>query len=328
MTSTTEKQAGRSRTDDARGAIKPMVAGLTGELIAEFLGTFIVILFGVGVVAQVVAGEIGGHDSIAWSWGLGVTMGIYVAARISGAHPAPGPKICRCRCASALLSNGKSCSIVSRDDLTVRQRAVLFALLGEARQVANPELEQLIGVRLDGAERRDLNDRKLVESVKVGRLFAHELTDKGWRWCNEELAAAPGGRASSLERAHYLVFGLFARHLDTAGLSLADIVRPGDTANDNANNAADDADLTARIEAAYHSLAPGSGEFVSLRELRLRVTELTDRPRPDVDAALAAMFTAQRINLIPQSHQQALSDADREAALRIGGEYKHLISIE
>ena len=214
---------------------------------------------------------------------------------------------------------------MSRDDLTVRQRAVLFALLGEARQVANPELEQLIGVRLDGAERRDLNDRKLVESVKVGRLFAHELTDKGWRWCNEELAATPGGRASSLERAHYLVFGLFARHLDTAGLSLADIVRPGDTANDNANNAADDADLTARIEAAYHSLAPGSGEFVSLRELRLR---LPGRPRPDVDAALAALFTAQRVNLIPQSDQRALSDADRDAALRIGGEHKHLISIE
>ena len=70
-----------------------MVPGLTGELIAEFFGTFIVILFGVGVVAQVVAGEIGGHDSIAWSWGLGVTMGIYVAARISGAHLNPAVSI-------------------------------------------------------------------------------------------------------------------------------------------------------------------------------------------------------------------------------------------
>jgi hypothetical protein len=216
--------------------------------------------------------------------------------------------------------------IVSRDELTARQRAVLFALLAEARQVANPELEALVGVRLDGAERRDLNDRKLVESVRVGRAFAHELTDKGWRWCNQELAATPGERAAGLERAHYRVFGLFARYLDAAGLSLADIARPANrTANRTAHEADGEADLTASIEAGYRSLAPGAGEFVSLRELRL---QLPGRPRPDVDAALTTMFTAQRINLIPQSNQRALSDADRAAALRVGGEYKHLISIE
>jgi hypothetical protein len=220
---------------------------------------------------------------------------------------------------------------VSRDDLTVRQRAVLFALLGEARQVANPELEQLIGVRLDGADRRQLNARKYVESTKVGRAYLHELSDAGWRWCAQELAAAPGERAGSLERAHYKVFGLFARHLDAAGLTLADIAAPApDAPADKANkaNKANAGDLTAFIETGYRSLAATAGEFVSLRELRLRLTELTDRPRPDVDAALIAMFTAQRINLIPQSHQQALSDADREAALRVGREYKHLISIE
>jgi glycerol uptake facilitator protein len=63
-----------------------------GELIAEFLGTMILILFGVGVVAQVVTnpdGGMGDHDSIAWAWGIGVTMGVYVAARISGAHLNP-----------------------------------------------------------------------------------------------------------------------------------------------------------------------------------------------------------------------------------------------
>jgi hypothetical protein len=212
---------------------------------------------------------------------------------------------------------------VSRDDLTVRQRAVLFALLGEARQVANPELEQLIGVRLDGADRRQLNARKYVESTKVGRAYVHELSDAGWRWCAQELAAPPGERASSLERAHYMVFGLFARHLDAAGLTLADIAGP--TADAPARAPVSAADLTATIETGYRSLAAAAGEFVSLRELRLRVA---DRARPDVDAALTAMFTAQRINLIPQSNQQALSDADREAALRVGGEYKHLISIE
>ncbi|MEU4535439.1 MIP/aquaporin family protein [Streptosporangium sp. NPDC023825] len=67
--------------------------GLVGELAAEFAGTMILILFGVAVVAQVVAAEIGDHDSIAWAWGLGVTLGVYVAARTSGAHLNPAVTI-------------------------------------------------------------------------------------------------------------------------------------------------------------------------------------------------------------------------------------------
>ncbi|TVT36524.1 aquaporin family protein [Amycolatopsis rhizosphaerae] len=67
--------------------------GLPGELAAEFLGTLILILFGCGVVAQVAAAGIGNHDSIAWAWGLGVTLGVYVASRISGAHLNPAVTI-------------------------------------------------------------------------------------------------------------------------------------------------------------------------------------------------------------------------------------------
>nr|WP_194916324.1 MIP/aquaporin family protein [Catenulispora rubra] len=63
--------------------------GLVGELAAEFAGTFILLLFGIGVVAQVVAGGIGNHDSIAWAWGFGVLLGVYVAGKITGAHLNP-----------------------------------------------------------------------------------------------------------------------------------------------------------------------------------------------------------------------------------------------
>jgi glycerol uptake facilitator protein len=65
------------------------IPGIVAELAAEFAGTMILILFGVGVVAQVVGGGIGDHDSIAWAWGLGVVLGVYVAGRISGAHLNP-----------------------------------------------------------------------------------------------------------------------------------------------------------------------------------------------------------------------------------------------
>src|SRR5258708_5840424 len=67
------------------------------ELIDEFLGTFVLILLGTGVVAMVVLfpsqtpGEIihGGYTNITLGWGLAVTMGIYVAGKISGAHLNP-----------------------------------------------------------------------------------------------------------------------------------------------------------------------------------------------------------------------------------------------
>ena len=63
---------------------------LIGELSAEFLGTFTLIIFGCGVVAQTVLTPFSaGAQSIHWAWGLGVVMGIYVAGGISGAHLNP-----------------------------------------------------------------------------------------------------------------------------------------------------------------------------------------------------------------------------------------------
>jgi glycerol uptake facilitator protein len=63
---------------------------LVGELSAELLGTFTLIIFGVGVVAQTVLTPFSaGAQSIHWAWGLGVVMGVYVAGGISGAHINP-----------------------------------------------------------------------------------------------------------------------------------------------------------------------------------------------------------------------------------------------
>lgn len=70
---------------------------LLAELVAEFFGTFVLILFGTGVVAMVLLfptrnpGEIihGGFTNITLGWGLAVTMGIYIAGKISGAHLNP-----------------------------------------------------------------------------------------------------------------------------------------------------------------------------------------------------------------------------------------------
>ncbi|MGW6742663.1 MIP/aquaporin family protein [Streptomyces sp. NPDC055025] len=74
--------------------------GLGGELLAEFLGTFVLILLGCGSVAVAVAGlpgsgrQSGPFDAANWliisfGWGLGVVFGVYVAGGVSGAHLNP-----------------------------------------------------------------------------------------------------------------------------------------------------------------------------------------------------------------------------------------------
>ena len=64
---------------------------LKRELLAEFLGTFVLIAIGAAVVAQVMLGknQNGEYLSINLAWGFAVTMGIYVAGGVSGAHLNP-----------------------------------------------------------------------------------------------------------------------------------------------------------------------------------------------------------------------------------------------
>lgn len=92
----TAEIAGRAirnvRTANTRRA-RRTPGGLAGEMAAEFFGTFLMILFGLGAIAQVVAGGSGHHDSIAWAWGIGVMVGIYAAGRISGGHLNPAVSI-------------------------------------------------------------------------------------------------------------------------------------------------------------------------------------------------------------------------------------------
>ncbi len=76
-------------------------ATTAGELAAECFGTFILICFGDGVVAMAVAGlnqsgrgtlifqASGDWLLIGWGWGFAVTMAVYVAGGVSGAHINP-----------------------------------------------------------------------------------------------------------------------------------------------------------------------------------------------------------------------------------------------
>jgi glycerol uptake facilitator protein len=80
------------------------ITGLYGELLAEFLGTFVLIAFGDGVVAMAVAGLPGSGRTttpttifdaagdwllITWGWAMAVAFAVWVAGGVSGAHLNP-----------------------------------------------------------------------------------------------------------------------------------------------------------------------------------------------------------------------------------------------
>lgn len=72
--------------------------GLTGELVAEFFGTFVLILLGDGVVANV--GLAPRLESVAYNWNtitigwaFAVIVAVYIAGGVSGAHINPAVTI-------------------------------------------------------------------------------------------------------------------------------------------------------------------------------------------------------------------------------------------
>jgi glycerol uptake facilitator protein len=95
MATTTAPLIRRSLGRDARWR-----ESVWGELLAEFLGTFVLVALGDGAVAMAVAAlpESARASTtfvaadwliIAWGWGLGVTFGVYIAGGISKAHLNP-----------------------------------------------------------------------------------------------------------------------------------------------------------------------------------------------------------------------------------------------
>lgn len=85
-----------------------------------------------------------------------------------------------------------------------------------------------------------------------------------------------------------------------------------------------DSMIASRIEKSAGDLAAETGwEFVSVTALRERLSHIA---RADLDRVLVSLYCDQRVNLVPQSAQQLLTRADREAAVHVGGEDKHLVS--
>lgn len=199
---------------------------------------------------------------------------------------------------------------MSDEQLTSQERLVLLGLMAVARKVTNAELKAAVGIELTGARRQRLNDLKLVTSEKHGRSFVHELTDAGGARCEEELSAPRPARAGSYGGVLHGLLAALHRNIERGGPRLLELFKP-------------DAELL--IRNAYAQLAGGPAAPVRLSALREAVEGVS---RKDLDAELVRMADQPGVHLRAVVNQQTLTDADREAAVRLGGEDRHNLQIE
>lgn len=218
-------------------------------------------------------------------------------------------------------------------ELTAGEATILFVLMAEGRDVANTELKAF-GPELSKPSREKLNRAGLVHSEVISRRYIHTLTDDGWAWCAAHLGADAPGRAQPSSRALFTVLQGLDRHLRRSDTLLSEVFAPRTpTAPQDVTPAAPEVAATAdapapdierRIRDAYHRLAPRPGGLIGLVELR---SELGDLDRADLDHGLRTLQRISGVSVIPEPNQKTLTEADRGAAVSIGGQQCHLLAI-
>ncbi|MGK3202351.1 hypothetical protein [Amycolatopsis sp. MEPSY49] len=217
------------------------------------------------------------------------------------------------------------------DRLGHKQTAAMFTLMVLGREVPNQELQEVVGFTLTGKDRTNLNALGYVESEPTGprKSFVHVLSDSGWAWCEEELAAGdppPPRGQSTLASALYVLLGGLNEYLVRENKRLFHVFGPGETRAEPGPiaEATTAGDLEDRIRVAYRELVREPRGWVALVDLRPKL----GAPANEVDAVLKEMSRAGKAHLVPEDNRKVLTPADREAAIRIGGEDNHLLSIE
>ncbi|MDQ0365672.1 hypothetical protein [Catenuloplanes indicus] len=214
------------------------------------------------------------------------------------------------------------------DSLTASENALLLLLMSEMREISNTELTEKYG-ELKKPSRDKLNRLGYLESRKEGRTFVHALGDKGWALMEEDLhfpRSTPRVLGAALSAFHAAMRDrvLPKTQFTTFGeaLSQSSIV-PAQRVEAEVEPVVKD-DLGERIRGVYGSLASRAGAWVSLASLR---PHFADVPRADLDAALRQLSREDDVHLAPEDNQKSLTAAEVDAAIRTGGQDKHLLAI-
>jgi hypothetical protein len=182
------------------------------------------------------------------------------------------------------------------------------------------------------ADRDALTQAGLVSWTKRGQKIWIEVTENGWAWAGNNLAAALPMNSSAGSQILRAWLTLLKAFLDSRGLVLADVLGPQRSANPEIESVSSPTQTTdydalrARIRQAYLDSTGGRiGTRALLAEIRAK---LPDIDRAALDEALKRMQREAEGSLYQLDNRAEITDADRAAAIYFGGEPRHILWIE
>jgi hypothetical protein len=211
-------------------------------------------------------------------------------------------------------------------DLGTSARQALIALMVRVTPASNPDLRESYRMQIDKATRQELADAGLISWRKGvrGAIF-HELTERGWIRARQEFVVAPPERVSSAWLLHYATLRHLASIMERNDHKIADVFAATDPGPETApSGETEDTPLEDRIKRAYSEVAESPGDLVSLFSIRER---LADFDRAELDRVLKEMDRRREIHLDPDPRRNELPQEVLDAAIAVGGEDKHLLTI-
>ncbi len=178
--------------------------------------------------------------------------------------------------------------------------------------MTNGELKKVGGVEIVRQDREFLAAHKLID-FEQHRSYHYRLTQTGARWIDESFARGlPPARAGAAAGTLYMVWKALCHSLERSlrQTSVSSFLNPS---------------AEQQVRDVYTWYAGQTGRTVSLRAIREGLPELG---REELDQVLDTMSLHPDVSLLPEPNRKALSQADREAAVLIGGQDRHGLAIE
>ncbi len=205
------------------------------------------------------------------------------------------------------------------------QVLVLWALIVQGGKGLQKDIRPRITKPLrDSLERAGL----IVSRKNDKRAIVIEVTDKGWAWASENLDAELPARSTAagpIMQAFLTQLKSFlrSRNLVFAEIFMAEEGGEAQSEPDTALQPASAEDIKKRVREAYFSLTKGqSKQRIRLHQLR---QELPNIKREELDRALLEMQQKEELVLIALANKQDITRADRVAALKVGGNPRHVV---